>query len=79
MLRWTLFFLALTVVTGISQFAQFNGDPFRAAEASLLQSLAFLIPFIAFLSFGLLGLGSADLAHDKHPFMDRLRLISGWR
>ena len=79
MLRWTLLFLALTVVAGVSQFAQFTGDPFRAADASLLRSLAFLIPFIAFLCFGLLALGSADLARDRHPIIDTLRLISGWR
>ena len=79
MLRWALIFFAISVVTGVLQFTQFTGIPVRDAETSLLLSLGFLIPFVVFLVFGLLALGSPELDSNNHPITDGIKVVFGWR
>ena len=79
MSRWALIFFAISVVAGVLQFTQFTGVSVRAAETSLLLSLGFLIPFIVFVIFGLLALGSAESDSYNHPITDGIKVVLGWR
>ena len=79
MLKWALIFFAISVLAGVLQFTQFSGVPVRETEISSLLSLGFLIPFVAFLVFGLLALGNPEFDSNDHPIVDRIKVVFGWR
>ena len=79
MLRWALVFLVISVAAGALQFTQFIGVPVLALETSMLLSLGFLIPFIAFLVFGLLAFGSPASDSNNDPVMNGIKVLLGWR
>lgn len=79
MLKWASFFFVISIVAGILQFTQFSGVPVRETDISMLLSIGFLIPFVAFLVFGLLALGSPEFDSNDHPIVDRIKVVFGWR
>lgn len=72
LLRWALIYFSISAVAGILQVTDVS---VRTAELSTLLSVAFLIPFIAFVVFELLALGSPESDSNTPP--DGIRTVFG--